>query len=109
MTLFYLVLKTNISDLDGTAANLDHIIAHLSHRLKVIVGCPSYIMCYQQLLQTKFKGHLLISQTIGWILTKFGRYDPYMAFFNKCSNGFSLFNAYLGQMSLKEIFKNLSV
>ena len=28
-----------------------------------------------------------ISQTTGWILTKLGRNDLYMAFFKNCSNG----------------------
>ena len=28
--------------------------------------------------------------TTGWILTKLGRYDPYIALLENCSNGFGL-------------------
>ena len=31
-----------------------------------------------------------ISLTTGWILTKLGRNEPYMALFKNCSNGFGL-------------------
>ena len=46
-------------------------------RLSVIHGRPSVNNC--------FKEHLLLNY---WLdLTKLGRYDPYMALFNNCSDG----------------------
>ena len=52
----------------------------------MIVGCPSSVMhCVSSTIASKD-----ISQTSGWILTKRGSNDPYMALFNNCSNGSGL-------------------
>ena len=36
-----------------------------------------------------------ISLTTGWILTKLGRNEPYMALFKNCSNGSGLLHIYI--------------
>ena len=51
----------------------------------MIVGC--LFSCRQLCIENTIASKDISSLTTGWILTKLGRNDPYMALFNNCSNG----------------------
>ena len=84
-------------------------LAHLSQWLMVSY-CDRWmsVVCRLSCLQT-IASKDISSKTAGWVLTKLGRNDPYLALFNNCSNGSGPLHIKVTQDFQDENLKNLLV